>query len=92
MRDFVRSRPVSTRWRGRACSAPTLGVPSLNGRLCDKCLNEHLFQGLPAVRTNIEAWWVDYNTCRPFTSLSRLTPNTFATQSRQDQNQNGLWL
>ncbi|MFC7662000.1 integrase core domain-containing protein [Methylorubrum suomiense] len=43
-------------------------------------------------RTIIEAWRVDYNTCRPHTSLGGLTPNAFATRSRQDQNQNGLWL
>jgi putative transposase len=29
---------------------------------------------------------------RPHTSLGGLTPNEFATRSRQDQNQNGLWL
>ena len=67
-------------------------VESLNGRLRDECLNEHLFRSLPAARTIIEAWRVDYNTCRPHTSLGGLTPNAFATRSRQDQNQNGLWL
>ena len=67
-------------------------VESLNGRLRDECLNEHLFRSLPAARTIIEAWRVDYNTCRPHTSLGGLTPNAFATRSRQDHNQNGLWL
>ncbi|MFD1304194.1 IS3 family transposase [Methylobacterium marchantiae] len=67
-------------------------VESLNGRLRDECLNEHLFRSLPAARTIIETWRVDYNTCRPHTSLGGLTPNAFATRSRQDQNQNGLWL
>ncbi len=28
----------------------------------------------------------DYNTCRPHTSLGGLTPNAFATRSKQDQN------
>ena len=67
-------------------------VESLNGRLRDECLNEHLFRSLSAARTIIEAWRVDYNTCRPHTSLGGLTPNAFAARSRQDQNQNGLWL
>ena len=67
-------------------------VESLNGRLRDECLNEQLFRSLPAARTLIEAWQVDDNTCRPHTSLGGLTPNAFATRSRQDQNQNGLWL
>ncbi|MCJ2131289.1 integrase core domain-containing protein [Methylobacterium sp. E-045] len=67
-------------------------VESLNGRLRDECLNEHLVRSLPAARIIIEAWRVDYNTCRPHTSLGGLTPNAFATRSRQDQNQNGFWL
>lgn len=67
-------------------------VESLNGRLRDACLNEHLFPSLPASRTLTEAWRVDDNTCRPHTSLGGLTPNAFATRSKQDQNQNGLWL
>ena len=67
-------------------------VESLNRRLRDEWLNEHLFRSLPAARTIIEAWRVDYNTCRPHTSLGGLTPNAFATRSKQDQNQNGLWL
>lgn len=67
-------------------------VESVDGRLRDECLNEHLFRSLPAARSLIEAWRVDYNTCRPHTSLGGLTPNAFAIRSRQDQNQNGLWL
>ncbi len=31
-------------------------VESLNGRLRDECLNEHLFRSLSAARTLIEAW------------------------------------
>lgn len=67
-------------------------VESLNGRFRDECLNEHLFRGLPSVRRIVEAWRIDYNLHRPHTSLGGLTPNEFATRSRQDQNQNGLWL
>ena len=67
-------------------------VESLNGRLRDECLNEHVFQGLPAARRIIEAWRADYNGHRPHTSLRGLTPNEFATRSRTDHNQNGFWL
>ncbi|HDL16807.1 MAG TPA: hypothetical protein ENH27_03090 [Rhizobiales bacterium] len=35
---------------------------------------------------------IDYNTKRPHTSLDGLTPNEFATRSRADHNQNGLYL
>ena len=67
-------------------------VEGLNGRLRDESLNEHLFRSLPAARTLIGAWRVDYNTCGPHTSLGGLTPNAFASRAHQDRNQNGLWL
>jgi putative transposase len=67
-------------------------VESLNGRFRDECLNEHSFRGLHMARRIIEAWRVDYNTRRPHTSLGGLTPNEFATRSRQDHNQNIVWL
>ena len=67
-------------------------VESLNGRFRDECLNEHLFRSLPHARRIVDDWRADYNARRPHTSLGGLTPNEFATRSRQDQNQNGLWL
>ena len=67
-------------------------VESLNGRFRDECLNEHVFASLSATRRLVEAWRIDYNLHRPHTSLGGLTPNEFAARSRQDQNQNGLWL
>jgi transposase InsO family protein len=66
-------------------------VESLNGRLRDECLNEHVFQGLPAARRIIEAWRADYNVHRPHTGLRGLTSNVFAARSRTDHNQNGFW-
>ncbi len=67
-------------------------VESLNGRVRDECLNEHLFRGLPMTRRIIEAWRIDSNGHRPQTSLGGLTPNEFAARSTQDHNQNGFWL
>ena len=66
-------------------------VESLNGRFRDECLNEHVFRGLPMARRIAEAWRLDYNTCRPHTSLGGLAPNEFAARSQQDHNRNGLW-
>jgi putative transposase len=40
----------------------------------------------------IEAWRIDYNTDRPHTSLSGLTPIEFANRSEMDQNLNRLSL
>jgi hypothetical protein len=35
---------------------------------------------------------LDYNACRPLTSLGGLTPNEFAARSERDHKQNGFWL
>ncbi|WP_191059400.1 integrase core domain-containing protein, partial [Geminicoccus harenae] len=67
-------------------------VESLNGRFRDECLNEHVFRGLLMARRIIDVWRDDYNGHRPHTSLGGLTPNEVATRSRQDHDQNGLWL
>ena len=67
-------------------------VESLNGRFRDECLNEHLFRSLPAARRLIKEWRIDYNARRPHTSLGGLTPNEFATRSRQDHNENRVQL
>ncbi len=71
---------------------PNAFVESLNGRLRDECLNDHVFRGLPMARRIIEAWRVDYNGHRANTSLGGHTPNAFAARSEQDHNQNGFWL
>lgn len=63
-------------------------VESLNGRLRDECLNEHLFPNLRQARALIDAWRDDYNHLRPHTSLNGLTPWEYMQLSQMDQNQN----
>jgi putative transposase len=58
-------------------------VESLNGRFRDECLNEHVFRGLQTARRIIEAWRLDYNACRPHTSLGGLAPDEFAARSQR---------
>ena len=58
-------------------------VESFNGRLRDECLNEHLFSSLSEARSLIEAWRIDFNTCRPHTSLGGLAPAIYAQQTRK---------
>ncbi len=50
-------------WHYIAPGKPTQNgfVESLNGRLRDECLNEHLFRGMAAARRIIEEWRIDYN-------------------------------
>jgi putative transposase len=67
-------------------------VESLNGRLREECLNEHMFSGLAEARQIIEAWRIGYNTNRPHTSLNGITPSGFAARPRQGQNWNRLSL
>ena len=67
-------------------------VESFNGRLRDECLNEHLFTSYDHARQIIGAWRDDYNTPQPQSSLGGLTPNEFATRSKQDHNQNRPYL
>ena len=67
-------------------------VESLIGRFRDECLNEHVFRSLPVAPHLIEAWRADYNQARPHTSLGGLTPNEFATRSREGHNTNRVQL
>jgi len=60
---------------------------SFNGRLRDKCLNEHLFHSLNRARRIIESRRLDYNTGRPHTSLQGLTPAEFASRPAKGHNQ-----
>jgi len=53
---------------------------SLNGRLRDECLTVHQFTSMAEAQDLIEAWRLDYNQRRPYSSLGHLTPNEFAGQ------------
>ena len=53
-------------------------VESFNGKFRDECLNEHWFTSLPDARRTIEEWRIDYNTCRPHSSLGYMTPIEYA--------------
>ena len=50
---------------------------SFNGRFCDECLNEHWFSDIFHARKIINDWWLDYNECRPHSSLNYRTPSEF---------------
>lgn len=50
---------------------------SLNGRIRDECLNEHVFESLAGARRLIEAWRQDYNNVRPHGSLNHQTPAAY---------------
>ncbi|MBO6891522.1 MAG: transposase [Roseibium sp.] len=54
----------------------------------DECLKEHLFRSFRHARDIIKDWRNDYNLNRPHTSLNRITPYEFATQSNKDHTVN----
>jgi putative transposase len=58
------------------------GMESFNGKLRDECLNTSWFWNLFDARRKIAAWKMEYNSRRPHSSLSYLTPDEFARQWR----------
>ena len=63
-------------------------VESLNGRMREECLNEHLFPSQRHDCCMIAAWRADYNCNRPHSSLAGLTPYEYANRSNGDQTLN----
>jgi len=55
---------------------------SLNGRIRDECLNEHIFGSLAHARYLIETWRQDYNNIRPHSSLNYQTPAAYRVSLR----------
>ena len=62
-------------------------IESFNGRLRQECLNQHHFLDLEEARKTIEEWRMNYNDFRPHRSLDGMTPEAFAGQW-QDKNNN----
>lgn len=56
-------------------------IESFNGTMRNECLNEHWFTRMAEARQITEAWRVDYNECRPHSSLGGRSPAEFATQA-----------
>lgn len=56
---------------------------SMNGKVRDECLNEHVFVSLAYARHLIEAWRQDYNNVRPHSSLGYQTPAAYRVSLRQ---------
>ncbi|MCP5039272.1 MAG: transposase [Rhodobacteraceae bacterium] len=48
-------------------------------------MNEALFSSLARAREALKAWHEDYNTHRPHSALSNLTPMEFAENRKMDK-------
>ncbi len=55
---------------------------SMNGKIRDECLNEHIFGSLAYARHLIEGWRQDYNNIRPHSSLGYQTPAQYRVSLR----------
>lgn len=55
---------------------------SLNGRIRDECLNEHVFESLAHARRLIGAWLYDYNNVRPHGSIGNQSPAAYRVSLR----------
>jgi len=55
---------------------------SLNGRIRDECLNEHVFESLAHARRLIGAWLYDYNNVRPHGSIGNMSPAAYRVSLR----------
>jgi len=55
---------------------------SLNGRIRDECLNEHVFESLAHARRLIGAWLYDYNNIRPHGSIGNMSPTAYRVSLR----------
>lgn len=53
-------------------------IESFNSRFRQECLNQHWFLTLEDARLKIDAWWREYNSHRPHSSLGYKTPEEFA--------------
>jgi transposase InsO family protein len=55
-------------------------IESFNGKLRDELLDCEIFESLLEAQVLAEDFRIDYNTCRPHSSLRYLTPGKFAEQ------------
>lgn len=56
-------------------------IESFHDKLRDECLNRELFGSLAEARVILESWRMEYNECRPHSSLGYQTPGEFARAS-----------
>jgi putative transposase len=58
---------------------------SFNGKFRDECLGLQWFRNRTEAKVLIESWRREYNTVRPHSSLSNLTPAEFVARSQSTE-------
>jgi len=60
-------------------------IESFNGKLRDELLDTEIFESLLEAQVLAEDFRIDYNTCRPHSSIGYLAPSRFAEQWRVNE-------
>ena len=78
-------------WHYIAPGKPTQNafIESFNGKLRDECLNETLFTSLAHARAELADWQDDYNSVRPHSAISNMSPAIYAKLSASHMQRDG---
>ena len=85
LRDYCRLTGTTTAYIEPGSPWENPFVESFNGRLRDELLNIEEFACLTEAKVIIEDWRIQYNTYRPHSALSGLTPTEYAAKEHQHQ-------
>lgn len=84
LRDYCRMTLVHTAYIEPGSPWENPFVESFNGRLRDELLNIEEFGSITEAKVIIEDWRNEYNTYRPHSALSGLTPAEYAAKGREN--------
>jgi putative transposase len=84
LRDYCRLAGTTTTYIEPGSPWENPFIESFNGRLRDELLNIEEFGSLTEAKIIIEDWRIEYNTYRPHSSLSGLTPTEYAHTTKPD--------
>jgi putative transposase len=76
LRDWCRLSGTRTSYIEPGAPWENPYVESFNGRVRDELLNLKEFTSLTVAQVLVEAWRIEYNTCRPHSALGGLTPRS----------------
>lgn len=84
LEDYVSRRGVQLDFTRPGKPVEHAFTESCNGQLRNECLKVHQFASLAESQAVLDAWRLDYNTCRPHSSLGHLTPSEFVSHRQEE--------
>ena len=82
IQDWLKERQIKTLYIRPGSPWENGHIESYHDKLRDECLNRELFGTLAEAQVILESWRVEYNECRPHSSLGYQTPAEFARGSK----------